>query len=68
MGVVGVPFRNVYQRRARFPCMATPDPKVTAKRSDAGQDDKLAMLKELAKLTKPTGPSSQGRSDTAADE
>ncbi|HUR64539.1 MAG TPA: hypothetical protein VM241_08675 [Candidatus Thermoplasmatota archaeon] len=48
--------------------MATPDPKVTAKRADAGQDDKLAMLKELAKLTKPTGPSSQGRSDTAADE
>jgi hypothetical protein len=48
--------------------MAKPDPKVTAKRADAEQDDKLAMLKELAKLTKPTGPSSQGKSDTGADD
>lgn len=48
--------------------MATPDPKVTAKRADAAQDDKLAMLKELAKLTKPTGPSAKGRSETDADD
>lgn len=47
--------------------MANPDPKVTAKRADA-QDDKLAMLKELAKLTKPTGPSSKGHSETDADD
>jgi hypothetical protein len=64
---MSVPFRNPYQRRARLPGMATPDPKVTAKRADA-QDDKLAMLKELAKLTKPTGPSSKGRSDTDTDD
>jgi hypothetical protein len=45
-----------------------PDPKVNAKRADAEQDDKLAMLKELAKLTKPTGPSSKGKSDAGSDE
>ena len=48
--------------------MAKPDPKVAAKRADAEQDDKLAMLKELAKLTKPTGPSSKGRSESDADD
>ncbi|HUR62643.1 MAG TPA: hypothetical protein VM286_09805 [Candidatus Thermoplasmatota archaeon] len=47
--------------------MAKPDPKVAAKRADA-DDDKLAMLKELAKLTKPTGNSAKGKSDTEADE
>jgi hypothetical protein len=47
--------------------MAT-DPKVTAKRADTEPDAKLAMLKELAKLTKPTGPSAKGRSDTDTDD
>jgi hypothetical protein len=38
--------------------MAGPD-KTNVKR--AGDDkDKLALLKELAKLTKPTGPSAKG--------
>ena len=47
--------------------MANADPKVDAKRADAEQDDKLAMLKELAKLTKPTGPSAKGKSIDSGD-
>ena len=32
------------------------------------KDDRLAMLKELAKLTKPTGPSAKGKSEEKVDE
>jgi hypothetical protein len=63
-----VQFRNPYQRRLGFHRMATPDPKVTAKRSDSDQDEKLRLLKELAKMTKPTGPSSKGQSEEKAEE
>jgi hypothetical protein len=48
--------------------MAKPDPKVAAKRADSDNDDKLAMLKELAKLTKPTGPSAKGKSEVGGDD
>lgn len=44
----------------------SPDPKVNVKR--AQEDDKLAMLRELAKLTKPTGNSSQGKMVEGKDE
>jgi hypothetical protein len=43
-----------------------PDPKV--KRLDEPVDDRLAMLKELAKHTKPTGPSAQGKAQEKPDE
>jgi len=44
---------------------AAPDPKLNVKRAsdDKAQQDKLALLKELAKMTKPTGPSSRGEED-----
>lgn len=31
-------------------------------------DDRLAMLKELAKLTKPTGPSAKGKAMEREEE
>lgn len=40
--------------------MAKPEAKPVAKKEG---DDRLAMLKELAKLTKPTGKSAQGKSE-----
>ena len=40
-----------------------PDPK-----GNAAPDDRLAMLKELAKLTKPTGPSAQGKAIDKPEE
>lgn len=43
--------------------MAAPDPRTNVKRADDKADDKLAMLRELAKLTKPTGPSSKGEAE-----
>jgi hypothetical protein len=45
--------------------MASPDPKLNVKRAsdDKATQDKLAMLRELAKATKPTGPSSRDEED-----
>jgi hypothetical protein len=42
-----------------------PDPKLNVKRAaeDKAAQDKLALLKELAKATKPTGPSSRDEED-----
>lgn len=42
-----------------------PDPRLNVKRAadDQATQDKLAMLKELAKLAKPTGPSSRDEED-----
>lgn len=40
--------------------------KVDVKR--AGEDDKMAMFRELAKHTKPTGASAKGKSEERQDE
>ncbi len=40
--------------------MAAPDAKPKVQKQG---DDRLAMLKELAKLTKPTGKSAQGKGE-----
>ncbi|MCA1810460.1 MAG: hypothetical protein LC623_00410 [Halobacteriales archaeon] len=46
---------------------ADPKAKVDVNRpNDAA--DRLAMLKELAKMTKPTGASSQGKSEERPDD
>ncbi|MCA1818914.1 MAG: hypothetical protein ABR562_05485 [Thermoplasmatota archaeon] len=52
--------RNPYETPDESKPMA-PDPKLNVKRADDDKatQDKLAMLKELAKMTKPTGPSSR---------
>lgn len=42
--------------------MAPGPEKLDVKKADADKD-KLAMLKELAKLTKPTGNSAKGKAD-----
>jgi hypothetical protein len=41
-------------------------PTETVNKAGAG-DDRLAMLKELAKLTKPTGKSAQGKGEEVDD-
>ncbi len=43
---------------------AKPEAKPVAKKEG---DDRLAMLKELAKLTKPTGKSAQGKGEEVDD-
>ena len=40
-----------------------PDPTLNVNRADKAAQDKLALLKELAKLSKPTGPSSRDEED-----
>lgn len=40
----------------------------SAPKAPPAQDDRLAMLKELAKLTKPTGKSAQGKSEEGGEE
>ncbi|MEK6985796.1 MAG: hypothetical protein AABX89_05395 [Candidatus Thermoplasmatota archaeon] len=45
-----------------------PDAKPNVKRSDEPVNDRLAMLKELAKLTKPTGKSAEGKSLDGGEE
>lgn len=47
---------------------ANPKDKVDVKRSNDPAADRLAMLKELAKMTKPTGPSAQGKSEEKPDD
>lgn len=41
-----------------------PDPKLAVSRADQDprQAEKLRLLKELAKMTKPTGPTASGKS------
>jgi len=43
-----------------------PEKPPQVKRADS--DDKLAMLRELAKITKPTGKSAKGKSEEGRDE
>lgn len=45
--------------------VSAPDPKLNVKRSDEDprQAEKLRLLKELAKMTKPTGKSAQGKGE-----
>ncbi len=42
-----------------------PDPKMNVKRAeeDPKQAEKMRLLKELAKMTKPTGSSAKGKGD-----
>lgn len=44
------------------------DPKPDVHRATDAANDRLAMLKELAKMTKPMGPSSKGQSEEKASE
>ena len=49
---------------------AAKDPKmnVTRPSDDKGADDKLAFFRELAKATKPIGPSSKGKKVESGEE
>jgi hypothetical protein len=47
---------------------ADPQAKVNVNRSNDAAAERLAMLKELAKATKPTGASSQGKSEERPDD
>lgn len=56
-------------RQAAFAAMAAdPKAKVDVNRSTDAAAERLAMLKELAKMTKPTGASAQGKSEERPDE
>lgn len=62
-----VHFAKAMKRHLAFPGMSGPtDAKMKVNRAE--NDDKLAMLKELAKLTKPTGKSAQGKSVDGNDD
>lgn len=52
--------------RGAFPFMPGAPDKLKVNRAD--NDDKLALLKELAKLTKPTGKTAQGKSVDGNDD
>lgn len=45
-----------------------PDPKVNVTRADQSGEDRMAMFRELAKHTKPTGPSAKGKSIDGSEE
>ncbi|MES2154901.1 MAG: hypothetical protein V4510_07170 [bacterium] len=45
-----------------------PDPKMDVNRGDKAAAERLAMLKELAKMTKPTGASAKGKAVEKPDE
>lgn len=42
--------------------------KLDVNRADKAAADRLAMLQELAKATKPTGASAKGKSEEGADD
>ncbi len=45
-----------------------PDPKLNVNTADKAAAERLAMLKELAKMTKPTGASAKGKAAEKPDE